>query len=224
MSFSLSRHHTVILSGLVAIAVFAAAVFAYQRYTSEVAVLQAEKQAGAMIRPHSPVIGPVNARVTIVEFFDPACEACKAFHPYVKQTLAAFPQDTRLVIRYAPFHRDASVQAIKVLEAARAQGRFEITLEALLEGQRAWSGQGANLAARVWAIAQASGLDIEQANLHAASGAVDVVLAQDIEDLKAIGVRATPTFFINGMPLLSTDPNQLRDLVEKEVERTGKTR
>lgn len=220
----MSRRYIVFLLGLAVIAVFAAAVFFYQRHTSQVAALQAREQAGAMVRPHSPVIGPDNARVTIVEFFDPACEACQAFHPHLKQTLAAFPQDARLVIRYAPFHRDVSVQAIRVLEAARAQGRYELTLEALLEGQRAWAGQGANVTARVWAIAQAAGLDIEQASLHVASGAVDAVLVQDAEDLKAIGVRATPTFFVNGMPLLSADPEQLHDLVKKEVERTGSAR
>jgi protein-disulfide isomerase len=57
------------------------------------------------------------------------------------------------------------------------------------------------------------------ARKHVASGAADKVLAQDVADLKEIGVRATPTFFVNGKPLSSTDPGQLFELVKSEVER-----
>ena len=37
-----------------------------------------------LVRTHSPVVGPVEAPVTIVEFFDPACPGCRAYYPYVK--------------------------------------------------------------------------------------------------------------------------------------------
>ena len=215
----MTRRHIVFLSALFALVVFAAAVFLYQRHTLQVAAMQASKQAGAMVRPHSPIIGNADAPVTIVEFFDPACEACKAFHPRVKQILAAFPRETRLMIRYTPFHREASVEAVRILEAARAQRKFEPVLDALLDGQRAWTGQRTNASLRAWAIAQSVGLDVEQARQYIASGSVDALLAQDVVDLKAIGVRATPTFFVNGKPLSSTDPDQLFELVKREVER-----
>lgn len=219
----MNRRLIVSLSALAAFVVFAAAVFLYQRHTLQVAALVASEQAGAMVRPHSPVIGAADAPVTIVEFFDPACEACKAFHPQVKKILLAFPRETRLVIRYTPFHRESSVEAVKILEAARAQGKFELMLEALLDGQRAWTGQGTRAIDRAWAIAQSAGLDVERARKHIATGSVDVLLAQDVVDLKAIGVRATPTFFVNGKPLPSTDPGQLYELVKSEVERVGKS-
>src|SRR3546814_10055025 len=54
----------------------------------------------SLIRPHSPIIGPKNAPVTIVEFFDPSCEACRAFYPTVKGIVAKYPKDVRLVMRY----------------------------------------------------------------------------------------------------------------------------
>ena len=38
-------------------------------------------------RPHSQGKGPADARVVLVEFFDPACETCRAFDPYVKALL-----------------------------------------------------------------------------------------------------------------------------------------
>ena len=70
-----------------------------------------------LVRPHSPVFGPSEAPVTIVEFFDPSCEACRAFYPFVKNILAQYPDDVRLVLRYAAFH-GGSDQAIGTLEAA----------------------------------------------------------------------------------------------------------
>ena len=48
----------------------------------------APELADAMIRPYSPILGPADAPVTIVEFFDPACEAWRAFHPIVKDIMA----------------------------------------------------------------------------------------------------------------------------------------
>lgn len=218
----MNRRFIVFLSALAAFVAFAAAVFLYQRHTLQAAALQASEQAGAMVRPHSPVMGAVDAPVTIVEFFDPACEACKAFHPRVKQILAAFPRETRLVIRYTPFHRETSVEAVKILEAARAQGKFEPVLEALLDSQRAWTAQGAKTIDRAWALSQSVGVDVARARQHIASSSVDVLLAQDVADLKAIGVRATPTFFVNGKPLSSTDPEALHDLVKSEVESVRK--
>ena len=44
-----------------------------------------------LVRFHSPVFGPSNAPVTIVEFFDPACETCRAFYPIVKDILSKRP-------------------------------------------------------------------------------------------------------------------------------------
>lgn len=87
-------------------------------------------ERSALVRPHSPVIGPAGAPVTIVEFFDPSCEACRAFHPIVKQILAKFPSDVRLVLRYTPFHK-GSDEAVRILEASRAQGNrsSELALE-----------------------------------------------------------------------------------------------
>ncbi|HCR94161.1 MAG TPA: disulfide bond formation protein DsbA, partial [Oceanicaulis sp.] len=43
----------------------------------------APELSDALIRSYSPILGSETAPVTIVEFFDPACEACRAFYPVV---------------------------------------------------------------------------------------------------------------------------------------------
>jgi len=72
------------------------------------------------VRDYSPVIGLENAPVTIVEFFDPSCEGCRAMYPYVKEILAEYPDNVRLVLRYVLFH-GGSEEAVRILEAARNQ-------------------------------------------------------------------------------------------------------
>jgi len=52
----------------------------------------------ALVRMHAPTLGKPDAPVVIVEFFDPACETCRAFYPLVKDILAANPDQIRLVL------------------------------------------------------------------------------------------------------------------------------
>src|SRR5579871_5954217 len=86
--------------------------------------------AAPLVRPHTPTLGPANAKVHLVEFLDPACEGCRAFYPVVKQLVAANPGKIRLWVRYVPIHRGADF-VVKALEAARAQGKFWEALDLL---------------------------------------------------------------------------------------------
>jgi protein-disulfide isomerase len=175
------------------------------------------EQTATLVRFHSPVIGPATAPVTIVEFLDPACEACGAFHPYVKAILAANPHAVRLVIRYVPFHGEVSVEGVRILEAARAQGQFEAVLDALLESQPAWARHGGEATEQAWQIAGAAGLDLDQARALAATGAADRLLEQEVADVTALDVTRTPTFFVNGRRLQQSDPDALAQLVRSET-------
>ncbi|MFT6344380.1 MAG: protein-disulfide isomerase, partial [Paraglaciecola sp.] len=51
-------------------------------------------------REHSAIMGPLDAKVTIVEFFDPACGTCSAFYPFVKKLMDDNPGKVNLVLRY----------------------------------------------------------------------------------------------------------------------------
>ena len=93
----------------------------------------APELAEALVRPYSPILGPKDAPVTIVEFFDPACEACRAFDPIVKDIMEEHGDAVRVVIRYTPFHGASSEEAIRVLEVARMQDVYRPVMNALLE-------------------------------------------------------------------------------------------
>lgn len=170
-----------------------------------------------LIRPHSAVIGPKNAPVTIVEFFDPSCEACRAFFPKVKEILAANPKDVRLVMRYLPLHA-GSAEAIVLLEAARVQGKLEPVMAAVLEAQPDWHDGKMDAA---WAAAEKAGLDVAKARAMPSAEAM-AWMEQDIADARAVGVRGTPTFFINGRKLSNSSPEQLEAEVRSAVAAKGK--
>ncbi len=175
-------------------------------------------QTGVLVRPHSPVIGPADAPVTIVEFFDPSCEACRAFHPVVKQIMAGFPGKVRLVIRYAAFHR-GSDEAVRILETARLQDKFLPVLEALLDAQPTWAAHAAPRLDLAWDVARNAGLDIERAQRERLMPHIAAALNFDAADVAAVGVTRTPTFFVNGKPLAEFGARQLLELVRSEVER-----
>ena len=59
-------------------------------------------------RKNAPSKGPNDAKVTIVEFFDPACETCAIFHPFVNSLIEQHPGKVKVVMRYAPFHRGSN--------------------------------------------------------------------------------------------------------------------
>lgn len=177
----------------------------------------AAPQWNAYVRRHSPVIGPANAPVTIVEFFDPSCEACRAFYPIVKQIMAQYPNDVRLVLRYTPLHQ-GSDEAVRILETARRQNVFEPVLEALLAQQPQWAVHGSPQLDRAWTIAAGAGLDVTQARSGMMAPAITAVLTQDTADATSLGISGTPTFFVNERPLPSFGPQQLYDLVRAEVE------
>ena len=106
----------------------------YQSGVKDAQDVQVKAEQSRLVRMHSPVFGPQNASVTIVEFFDPACETCRAFYPIVKNLLAQYPNEVRLVLRYAPFHH-GSDQVVKLLESAKSQGKYQAVLEAVLAAQ-----------------------------------------------------------------------------------------
>ncbi|MEO8484873.1 MAG: thioredoxin domain-containing protein [Betaproteobacteria bacterium] len=169
------------------------------------------------VRPYSPVLGPANARVHVVEFLDPACEGCAAFAPIVKSILAEHPGRVRLWVRYAPFHRGADY-VVKAIEAARLQDRLWPALETLFAKQAEWTrGHGAIPAQVLAVLGGVPGLDIDRLKRDMERPAFAQVIEQDMADVKALKLAQTPTFFINGKPLAKYSFDGLRAQVGAEV-------
>lgn len=215
----MSRRSLVLVILGAAFAIFAASAYYYKGH-ERFNLAAAGKLATNLVRPHSPIVGPEHARVTIIEFFDPSCEACREFYPHVKKILADHPQDVQVVLRYAPFH-EGSDEAVKLLEAARLQGKFEPVLDALFESQPQWAIHGAPNLGIAWDKAKEAGLDVARAKQDAADPKINDLLQIEVEDIKAVRINGTPTFFVNGKRLMDTDPNALDAMVRAELDAAG---
>lgn len=201
----------------VVVAFIAGAVVFKGRETQQVSQA-AQSNSDALVRASSPVFGNPAAKVTIVEFFDPACETCRAFYPLVKTIVTSSFGQVRLVVRHAPLHQGSDT-AVKILEAARLQGQYWPAVERALAGQPQWAAHGNARPELIWDLITDLGLDMAKARADADSPAVAQLLAQDIADMKALKVDRTPGFFVNGTPLRDFGEAQLRALVDQEIKK-----
>ncbi|MDP1864438.1 MAG: thioredoxin domain-containing protein [Thiobacillus sp.] len=208
-----------ITAAAVLLLVFIVGALLYTTQKKEQSTALVDTNRDVLIRMHSPTLGKPDAPVVIVEFFDPACETCSAFYPLVKDILAANPDQVRLVLRYAPFH-NGSDKVVAVLEAARKQGKFWPALEALLATQADWSPHHTPQVELVWPHLEGLGLDIEKMRIDMHAPEIANLIAQDLADGETLKVDKTPEFFVNGKPLPSFGPEQLKILVADELKET----
>lgn len=218
----MNRRLLVIAISVVSVIVFAAAAV-LMRPASEPSPQASQTgtpapDATTLVRFHSPVIGRFDAPVTIVEFFDPSCEGCRAFYPYVKQILSKYPNDVRVVMRYVLFHK-GSEETVRMLEAARRQGLFEPVLEAILEAQPEWHDDPNVTAA--WRAAVRVGLNERRAREEMHDAAISALIKADEADINTVGIKGTPTFFVNGTRLTRLSPEDLSTAVERALQGGG---
>jgi len=195
---------------------FIMATMIYRNHQSSVHDGATSQNQAIVERQGAATKGPADARVTIVEFLDPACGTCRDFLPYVKQLISQYPGKVRVMVRYAPLH-PGSDQVVKMLEAAHQQGKFWPALEILFNNQDRWIVNHNSQPMRALNILNS--LDIDQEKLAADMSRPEIaqIIQQDVQDGQALNVRATPEFFVNGRPLPSFGIAQLNQLVEEAV-------
>lgn len=177
----------------------------------------AEKNAELFIRDHSQTLGSDDAKVYLVEFMDPACETCAVFAPFIKKIMNANPGKIKLVLRYAPFH-DGADNFVKILEAARIQGKYWETLDVMFKTQNIWASHGNWQPERLWDILPRAGVDIRQIKKDMHSPAIAKIIEQDMADVKTLNVQKTPGYFVNGKPLQTFGYKQLYQLIQSELD------
>lgn len=192
---------------------FIAGALLYKSEKSDAAAQAYQGNKSTFIREHSPTLGNTGAKVEIVEFLDPACETCKSFFPLVKKLMAANPDKIRLFVRYAPFHK-GSDYVVKMLEAAKRQGKFWETLDAVFAAQSSWAPQHQPQPQLVWNHIGGVGLDIGRLRHDMNAPEIERIIQQDLADAKTLNVTKTPEFFVNGKPMPSFGYDQLKNLVE----------
>jgi protein-disulfide isomerase len=178
----------------------------------------ARENASIFVREYSPTLGSDDAKIYLVKFSDPGCETCSAFHPFVKKLMADNPGKIKLIIRYATFHKGSDYM-VKILEAARKQGKFWETLEVMYNTQNYWASHHNPKPQLIWRYLPETGLDLDRIRKDMNDPEIDKIIKQDLSDIRTLNVRKTPGFFVNGQPLERFGYKQLQELVELEIKK-----
>lgn len=212
----MSKQKLVIFTAIGLIAFFMIAGTLYKNYQMEEFTAMSKERAELFERPYSWSIGNKDAKVHLVEFFDPACETCAQFHPLVKDIMKKNEGNIRLTLRYAPYHQ-GSAQVVKMLEAARKQGKFTETLEMMFATQKYWASHHKPNPQMLWQFLPKLGLDIDRLIKDMKDPAMDKLVAQELADAKVLGATKTPSYFVNGKPLQQFGYEQLKELIYSEL-------
>jgi len=212
----MKQKHLFIAAVLLLILVFVAGAVSYDKQRADQSAQVAAQNQESLVRFQPPTLGNADAKEHIVEFFDPACETCRDFFPFVKEMMAAHPGKIRLTMRYTPFH-EGSDQVVRVLEAARKQGKFWETLEALYVAQPEWVQHHTARVELVWKHLEGLGLDMERLRNDMHSPEITRIIEQDVADAQKLKVTKTPEFFVNGKPMPSFGYEQLQGLVKEAL-------
>jgi protein-disulfide isomerase len=223
-TITIKRSHFYMILAVLAFGVGVLVGYAWGSNTSTVAALpaaQANAPAAAaqvsrvdVSTDGFPSQGPTNAPITIVEFSDFQCPYCRKFHDETYQALLdAYPGQIRFVYRNFPLtsmHPEAFPSAVAAL-CAQDQGSFWPYHEKLLGS--------ADLGQAVY-IQYASDLGLNVAAFQEclSSGSHDAEITNDSNYALSIGVGSTPTFYINGYPVIGAYPlNYFKQIIDQEL-------
>lgn len=160
-----------------------------------------------------PSIGPDDAPVTIVEFSDFNCPYCRKFHEDTFQSLMQMYGDRiRFVYRDFPITTAESFVAAQAANCAGRQGAYWPFHDKLFSG-----GLGLGRSAYE-AYAQQLGLDGQALGACIDSGDEADEVTADARAASELGVTGTPTFFVNGIPLVGAQPlTEFSRIIEAEL-------
>ncbi len=188
-------------------------------YTSQQAAKRtflAQENAQVFVPSHAMTYGNADAKVYIVEFFDPACETCRKLFYSVKSIVDKSEGKVQLIMRYAPFHHGAQ-DIVALLEAARKQGKYWEALERLYGYQAIWASHHKAKVDLTWGYMKDVGLNIDQLKNDMQDPKIAELIQKDRADVKTLNVKQTPEFFVNGASLPQFGIEFLKELVNKEV-------
>ena len=170
----------------------------------------------ALHRSDSYSYGDVAAPVTVTEFFDPECEACRAFHASVNKLMGEYEGKVRWIYRYMPYHAN-SMYAASVLEEARAHGKFPEALSVLFDAQPEWADHAKPRPELIAPLVAKLGIPIELLAKETVISKHQAKILRDQTDGQRVMVTGTPTFYINGRPLFNLGYEPLKAAIERAL-------
>ena len=161
--------------------------------------------------PRDVSIGPKDAKVTVVEFFDYNCGFCKQSSDWLKGVMEKHPNDVRIVFKELPIldgRTKTSRNAAKAALAAGRQGKYS-TMHFSLMNERSLTED------RVFALAEKAGLDMDKLKKDMEDRELDRQLEDGLLLANRIpSLTGTPFFVINDDFIAGADPAKLDKMLE----------
>jgi len=159
----------------------------------------------------SYVLGKADAPITIVEFTDLQCPFCSRFHGPISETLKAYPDKVKVILKNfpLPFHPQAC-PAAKAALAAGLQGKYFEMVDLILQNQQVLSDE------KYKEFAGQLGLKVDKflKDIQDNGAAWDKRFDAETELGNKVGVRGTPTYFLNGKQSMARTAEQWKAEVE----------
>ncbi|GLW11594.1 hypothetical protein Misp01_67220 [Microtetraspora sp. NBRC 13810] len=197
-----NKNLTISLTVIGVFAVVLAAVFVVNRVSgSESAEVAAGESRFVRADSHKLSVA-ADGKVTLVEFLDFECEACRAAFPIVEDLREQYAGKVTFVARYFPLpgHFNAE-RAARAVEAAAGQDKFDAMYQRMYQTQSQWGEKQVPADEVFRGFAKDLGLDLAAWDKAYNDPATLERIKKDVADGQALGVSGTPTFFLNGQKL-----------------------
>lgn len=158
--------------------------------------------------PGDPTLGPKDAKITMVEFFDYNCGHCREAYPWMFQQLDAKSNDVRVVFKEFPILAPSSIDAAKAALAANKQGKYREMHLALMHSHDLSP-------AGIEKSAQSVGLDMARFKADIASKEMDAHLERVAKEAEEANIQGTPGIFINGGFLAGFNEQIVEQMMQK---------
>ncbi|OGQ96379.1 MAG: hypothetical protein A2521_09170 [Deltaproteobacteria bacterium RIFOXYD12_FULL_57_12] len=165
---------------------------------------------------NSPIKGKPEAPVTIAVFDDFECPYCAQLVPVLNEVVAKYAGKVKLAFKNHPLpnHKSAMSAAMAAL-AAKEQGKFWEFHDALYANYNKLNAE------KIQEIGQQVGLDLEKFSRDRKSEKIQQLIEQDLQEAKEIGVRGTPSVFVNGRQLKDRSVEGFSAMIDKALAETG---
>jgi len=167
----------------------------------------------ALAPGNAPSVGPKDAKVTVLHYFDYQCPFCTRIVPTLEQIAKEYPDSVRIVYKMhpLPMHANATPAAEAALAAA-AQGKF------LEMHKKLWEKQQELTRERFLTIAKEIGLDVAKFTKDLDAHTYAEAIKKETKEVEDIGASGTPASFINGRYLSGAKPfTAFKEIIDEEL-------
>lgn len=178
---------------------------------------EAEAKAMELVKAHieelnndasTPFVGPEDAKVTVVEFFDYSCGYCHRLYPELKTVIEANP-DVKFVFKPLTFLGEVSNVAARAALVAAKQGKFIQLHNALLASTDRLTKE------KIRSMAEEQGLDMAKYDAELDSEEISNILNTTRTLANNIQVNGVPVLFINGKTLQTLSGSDIQKAIDE---------